>query len=345
MKTLSFQPLAEERVGIDGCATPSICRGFDGRVRIAVSGSKVVRYARKLASGKWKIMEVARASAFPGVVDVADGVSVTSSSVADVVAGRCRTKGSGNDTYHGPWMTVIPADAKAPGPMTPQLFTTGGCRAIFDNPDPNLVELWSKNGDYALVNVATGAIVSRGHDSIGATGEKIAVATGGWRAMNGCASRDNSRVIRRGESAVTWLDADIYDVGADERYPGLCVRVVAKQPVAYLASYVAGQLLVNKVRNGRAIFNPAKLPSIGASSRTDRHPPQLVAVRGRVAAFWTVGDSIVGVDVDGAVAGVCKPVVVAQGQLAAACGLWGKVGLAIVRGGSLYYKRVNTKKG
>lgn len=350
MKTLSFQPLAEETVGIDGCATPSICKGSDGLARIAVSGSKVVRLARQ-KSGGWQTMTVATAAQFPGVVDIADGVSVTSSTVADVVAGRCRTKGSGNDTYHGPWMTIVKAGALTPGPMKSMLITTGGCRAVFDNPDPNLVELWSKNGDYALVNVTTGAIVSRGHDSIGNTGEKLAVAPGGWRAFNGCANKnspgtdnqDDSRVIRRGDSAVTWLDADTYDVGADERYPGMAVRPLVV-PLAYLACVVGGRVLVNKVKGGKAVFDPRKLRTIGSSDRMDRHPVQLVPARYRMAAFWSLRGNIMAVDVDGAIAGAAKPAIVAQGQLAAACAVAGGIGLAVVRGGSLYYQVVKTKK-
>jgi hypothetical protein len=343
VKYLKFSVESKTPVGLTGCVTPSICLGPDGLARIAVSGGKVVRFARQLAGGGFKIMEVARADKFPGVVDVADGVSVASSTVADVVAGRCRTKGSGNDTYHGPWMTVIPAGASIPGPMRSMLFTTGGCRAIFDYPVPSRVELWGKDGTYILVDVTTGITVSQGKDSIGATGEKLAVYVGGWRAMNGCASRDDSRVMQRGSAAVTWLDADTYDVGADERYPGLAVKPGAV-PVAYLASYVAGQMLVNKVRAGRAVFGPAKLRKIGPASRTDRHGCQLVPSKWRMAAFWTYKGQILGADVDAALAGVQAASPVIPGDVAAACQTRTGALLAVVKGGVLSLVKLRTIK-
>jgi hypothetical protein len=126
-------------------------------------------------------------------------------------------------------------------------------------------------------------------------------------------------------------------------YPGIgCIPF--KIPRVFFASQYGGLMLVNRVRAGRTLFSPSKLRSIGAATHTPRHAPALVPAKWRMAAIWTAGGNIVAVDVEGALAGACKPTVLCAGQKAADCAMGAGIGLAVLRGGSVLFATVETRK-
>lgn len=351
--TLKFTAGAESSTGLTGCDEVALAIGPDNLPRIAAHRAKEVWYARQTAAGKWLTALAAKAAtdgaanSLP-VVDVY-AISIASGPYGDVVAGRGRTKGQADQTYHGPWITVIPAgDVVTPGRIQPKLFTSGAGKVIFDDSArPYAVEVWSKNGAYRLFDVrnpATSPDIGGGTDPIGLTGEKLAVAPGGVRAMGGAPSMDPSAVILRGGSKTAVIDGNAYgEIGDDMLYPGLAVVPFAI-PRVYFCTAISGQMRINRVRAGKAAFNPSALPTIGAASHTPRHNPALVPSKWRMAAIWTLNGQIVAVDVDGALVGRCTPSVLCAGDRAAAVKWGGNIALAVLRNGQIYFAKVTTKK-
>lgn len=355
MKTLSFAYGAEVRVPfLAGSADEvALAMGPDGLPRIAAHIGKEVWYARRSQSGVWAVDLVARASTDGGawsmpVVDVY-AISIASSSVADVVAWRNRTKGGSPamQIWHGPCMTVIP-QGQLPGRAQAKLFTVGACRVIFDDAaNPALVEMWSKDGNWRMFDVSNpvdSPEAVAGRDNIGATGEKMCRVAGGWSAYGGCTEND-SRFMRRGGASVKWMSGDKYpDIGDDMNYPGLGVQPAAV-PKAYLATQYHGRMLVQRVANGVPAFPITALPSIGAAASIGRHAPQLVLSKGRMAAIWTGGGGkIMAGDVDGLLAAVGAPQVLCDGSKAAAVKAGAGIALATLRKGVVYFGQVTTVK-
>jgi hypothetical protein len=352
--TLTFSKGADSQVsGLSGCDEIALAIGPDNLPRIAAHRAKEVWYARQTAAGKWLTALVAKAATDGAVnslpvVDVY-AISIASGPYGDVVAGRGRTKGQVDQTFHGPWITVIPAgDMVNPGRIQPKLFTSGACKVIFDNPArPYALEVWSKNGAYRIFDIRNSAAspdIGGGTDPIGLTGEKLAVAPGGVRAMGGAPTMDPSAVIRRGGSKTATIDGNAYpSIGDDMAWPGLgCIPYAV--PRVYFSTVINGRMLANRVRNGVAAFPPSKLPSIGDASHTPRHNPPLVASKWRMAAFWTVNGQIVAVDVDGSLGGRCTPSVLCAGDRAAAVKWGGNIALAVLRNGQIYFAKVTTRK-
>ena len=348
MKTVSCRVVKEtslDMVGIDGV---SIAMGPDKRPRIAAHRSdKTVRYFR-IREGGWDHFIVARATSAkgPNNMPVVDCYTpyVASSTVGDVVAWRNRMKGAETTANHGPAMCII-LDGKTPGPamFRGNGFTNGGVRPIFDGDDPAQVELWSKMGAYEIFDIATQTRVRLGTDSIGATGEHLAVATGGWRGFGGCSSKDNSRVMRRGHTGrVDVVDCDVFPKAGDDvyGYVGIC----ANGDACYFFMAVDGYLRMNLVKDGVALIAPGVLFTIGPASRMPRHPVYACVIRKRVVAFWTLGGNIMYADVDGVRAGACKPAVLCAGDYAAAVTTSQGAALAVARKGALYLVNVETVK-
>jgi hypothetical protein len=318
MKTLVFKAGTETKTGLKGADEIALALGPDKSPRIAAHVGKSVFYGN---GGLWTLVASATVKGlqYLPVVDVY-GISIVSGGVADVVTGRGRTKGQVDQTYHGPWMTIID-DKNKVEPLQFHGFTEGAVRPVFEteNGDAN-IELWSKDGSYQVFNLVSGTYSNR-NDHIGKTGEKLAVAPGGWRAFGGCASLDNSRVMKRGSKPVDVVDCDVYKGAGDDvyGYVGLCVKrtIQGKETAYFAAEMCTGTIRVNKVTDGVALFAPGALPSIGQASKMARHSVQLCVIRGRVAAFWTLAGKIMAVDFDGAIAGQCKPMAICDGSKAA----------------------------
>lgn len=351
MKILSFKSGMEEFTGLTGADDVAIAIGPDGQPRIAAHLDKQVWYARRYATGEWRKCIVARASTNQGPVSlpVQDvyGISIASSAYGDVIAGRGRTKGQADQTFHGPWMTVIDP-AGIPGRIQSKCFTTGACRAIFDDTNiPWAVELWSKDGNwqtYDIRNLVSSPFIERGQDNIGRTGEKQCRVAGGWSGYGGCIGNP-SRIMRRGESPVPVMDGNAYpEIGDDMLYPGMGVRPLAT-PVVYWLSQYDGLMLCNRVKGGVVSFNPSLLPSIGTATHTPRHAPQLTVSRARMAGFWTQAGQIVGVDIDAALNRLVGPSVICAGSVASTAKQGNDIGMAVIRGGQVNYNRVTTAKG
>lgn len=325
MKILLFETAKEEQTKISGADEIAIAMGADGIPRIAAHCNKSVFYMGPEKKPVLVASASIKGAQYQPVVDCY-GVCVASSPAEDAVTCRNRTKGMASDKLHGPVLTIV-KNGKA-GPAVFNGFTTGGVRCLYE--ENGILELWSKDGAYGISPIYNGLVGYHGRDSIGKTGEKLAVWPGGWRAFGGCSTFDNSRVMRRGEKPVDVVNCDIYKgAGCDlAGYVGIC----AKQNTCYFAAEMkTGTIRANRVSNGVAHFSPSSLPILGPASTLTRHATQLVPVRGRVAAFWTYKGNIMGVDFDGAIEKVVKPVVICSGDKAAAVKLKSGIVLAVLR--------------
>lgn len=355
MLTFELERMEELKAAGAYFDAPAICMGPDKLPRVAAHARDKSVWLFRPKGLNWAAWPVARAAKDGGsqslpVVDVY-GISVASSTVADCVTGRGRTKGMGNDTFHGPWLTVVPA-GQGPGPIqfVGKGFSAGAVRCIFDTPEAWRLELWSKNGAWTTWDVrGSGAskLIARGDDRIGATGEHLARVAGGWMAFGGSSTYGDSMVKQRGGQAARWMDCDVYpEAGSDVfGYVGMGTRVNAGKTVVYLGAAPAGQALLNKVVDGVALFCPGVLPSMGPADRMDRHGIQFAAVAGKMAAAWTCGGEIMLADADAAVARVAAPTPIQDGSLAAMCkGIGNRLLLALVTKGKLFLCTVKVKK-
>ena len=257
---------------------------------------------------------------------------------AAVVAFRVGIKEWGSEAIYGPGFVVCPEGAE-PGPFVSKAFTKGAVRVA--RVDGSQVDALSKDGARMRYRIRGTALEESGGDKVdlGLSGEKLAYVRDGdgdaWAAaMGGCASKDDSSVCASTWAGrrVTWADCDVYlEQGDDTRYVGIGMTPTG---TVYLAAQLGGQVRINRVSPAGAVkYPPGNLPAIGACPTMDRHAVALVAQRGRMAAVWAVGGSVVAVDVMAALRGVQTPSRLCAGNLAAAVACPGGMALAVTDNG------------
>lgn len=217
-------------------------------------------------------------------------------------------------------------------------LTTGAARLATG---PVGVVILTKNGVNGIVRPDGVSGVST-WPAIGSTGEKYSLAIGPdgrWAgAVNGYSLQDGSLAIGTERHTVATYAA--YPAQSDD----LCYPCAAWGPdgAAWFASVFDGALRVNSVKAGAVRWPADALPSLGNATMTPRCPPRLLAVQGRLWAFWTCKGSIMRADVEAVLAGTGKPVKVATGEMPdVALGADGRVRMVWVCGGAVKYKTMD----
>lgn len=349
-KSLKFE--IWDRVAVSLAAKfkhPAIALGQDGAFRIAADTADMKEiWSGIIGSGDRVVFNRAFRASLGGEPNTARASRCYRPRVSgNVVVGRCGIKGYEGkypNLQYGPGLSVIQPDGK-PGAFQFTGHTTGAAEIACSEREEYLA-LFAKDGAVLDGVVSNGRFLelSRTNVNIGSTGEKIAFLRFGsntwWAAMGGCASKDDSQVASNKFPRVTWLDCDTYTRAGDDVMGYVGLGVSPKNWMAYLAVCLYGKCLVNKVSaDGRVLFAPDNLSSIGAADEMDRHPVQFIPFKGRMAALWSRGSDIVFADVDTVLsAGGISPVL-CPGSLAAACPTpEGFAALVVKDGGLMFYK-------
>ena len=356
MKSLTFHVEQVTEIGtIPGAKRPAIAMNAAGQARIAVDTGdmKQVHFIAQTGGGFVSRLIAQSVKGGSGGNQVnASRVYVPTVACVDnaaVVAWRCGIKEWGSESIYGPGFCVCPENGE-PGPFISKAFTKGAVRIA--RYDASQVDALSKDGARMRYRIRGTALEEAGGDKVdlGLSGEKLAYTRQGeaWAAgMGGCASFDDSSVCSSswGSGRRVWCSCDRYtEQGDDTRYVGIGMT---PSGTVYLAAQLCDQVLVNRVSVGGSVkFKIGNLPAIGACPTMDRHAVQLVPLRGRMAAVWGAGGSVVGVDVMAALRGTQTPSRLCAGNLAAAVACPGGMALAVTdSGGNVRLVKVKVGKG
>ena len=287
----------ESLVAAGSFVRPAIAVGTDGAIYVAAEGPKMGSIAqwtsadgKKWVAGKVVVgtMQTAMRTYVPRILP-------------GIVSFRYGPKDGGK--IQGPGIIV---NGK-------EIFTglTTGAARMARAPDGNI--LMSKNGAWGLIG-PSGNIVKKGQYNAGETGEKFDFAidpqSGMWATCHNGYSKDPSSVSVNGKRQV-WADYNTYGkwYGSDLNYPTVCIF----SGNVWCASALGGQLRVQMVGKKGLRWPTTALPSLGNANTQDRCPPRLVALQGRLTAFWTYDGQIMRVDVEKCLKGKAKPTVVCAG--------------------------------